>query len=368
MSTDTPSVREQGIQALREGDLDRAIDLLTRTLNTGGRDAEVQMLLGVAYSQKGLHTQARRALQTAVELQPESAAFQFNLGVALERAGDVAAAVAAFRETLRLNPEHAQARTHLQAISSQVPAAPGAAPPPAGSSAQTAPAGASGLGSSPPPRTAPTAGPPGTVQCAKCSQWSRPGLTCEWCNASLRAAGGGPSAPWLQPAGGSAAAAVPVWESGLSLAPDMGAGEAFGRRFVASLIDNVAINLVTFPIGLFIGIFFGVAAGMSGQRGAVSGATTLAQLLSGGVGLLIGIIYYGGMLSWRGQTLGKMALGLRVVGPDGQNPSFWRAVLRETIGKFISGVVFALGYLWMLWDERQQTWHDKIAGTEVVRA
>src|SRR5437016_925128 len=102
MATDTPSSREQGIQALREGDLDRAIDLLTRALTTGGRDAEVQMLLGVAYSQKGLHTQARRALQTAVELEPQSPTFQFNLGVALERAGDTAAAATAFRETLRL--------------------------------------------------------------------------------------------------------------------------------------------------------------------------------------------------------------------------------------------------------------------------
>jgi uncharacterized RDD family membrane protein YckC len=82
---------------------------------------------------------------------------------------------------------------------------------------------------------------------------------------------------------------------------------------------------------------------------------------------LVGLTYSAGMLTWRGQTLGKMAMGIRVVGPDGQNPSYWRAALRETIGKWISQLVVYLGFLWMLWDESQQTWHDKIAGTTVER-
>jgi uncharacterized RDD family membrane protein YckC len=34
----------------------------------------------------------------------------------------------------------------------------------------------------------------------------------------------------------------------------------------------------------------------------------------------------------------------------------------------ISAIVLCLGYLWMLWDGEQQTWHDKIAGTHVERA
>jgi len=59
---------------------------------------------------------------------------------------------------------------------------------------------------------------------------------------------------------------------------------------------------------------------------------------------------------------------VRVIGPDGSPPGFLRAVLRESIGKYISEFVFCLGYLWMLWDADQQTWHDKIAGTTVERA
>jgi uncharacterized RDD family membrane protein YckC len=69
-----------------------------------------------------------------------------------------------------------------------------------------------------------------------------------------------------------------------------------------------------------------------------------------------------------GQTVGKRALGIRVYdfrqgGPIG----YGRGLLRQ-IGKWISGLVILLGYLWMLWDKEKQTWHDKIAGTVVVPA
>ena len=38
----------------------------------------------------------------------------------------------------------------------------------------------------------------------------------------------------------------------------------------------------------------------------------------------------------------------------------------RSISKILSGVVFYLGFLWMLWDEKSQTWHDKLAETNVV--
>jgi uncharacterized RDD family membrane protein YckC len=68
----------------------------------------------------------------------------------------------------------------------------------------------------------------------------------------------------------------------------------------------------------------------------------------------------------RGQTLGKRALGIRVIdlavgGPIGYGRAFIRYV-----GRIPSFVVFGLGYLWMLWDREKQTWHDKFAGAVVV--
>ncbi len=74
------------------------------------------------------------------------------------------------------------------------------------------------------------------------------------------------------------------------------------------------------------------------------------------------------MLVKYGATLGKMALGIKVVKQDGSgNINVVEGFLREVVGKFLSSF-FLLGYLWMLWDVNKQTWHDKIAGTLVVKA
>lgn len=41
---------------------------------------------------------------------------------------------------------------------------------------------------------------------------------------------------------------------------------------------------------------------------------------------------------------------------------------REWIGKRISGMVFSLGYIWILMDREHQGWHDKLPATYVVEA
>ena len=37
-------------------------------------------------------------------------------------------------------------------------------------------------------------------------------------------------------------------------------------------------------------------------------------------------------------------------------------------GSMISSWIFYLGYLWMLWDSENQTWHDKMVSSVVIRA
>src|SRR6266542_250836 len=101
MDSPTPSLREQGIHALREGNLDQEVELLARAVMADGQDAEAQAFLGVAYGQKGQHAQARRALQTAISLPPAEPRYQFNLGVLLEQGGDASGAEHAYREALR---------------------------------------------------------------------------------------------------------------------------------------------------------------------------------------------------------------------------------------------------------------------------
>ena len=65
-------------------------------------------------------------------------------------------------------------------------------------------------------------------------------------------------------------------------------------------------------------------------------------------------------------TPGKLVLGLSIVDAEtGQTPRLGRLVLRY-LGYLLSTIPLGLGYFWMLWDDRRQTWHDKLGGTLVV--
>ena len=75
-----------------------------------------------------------------------------------------------------------------------------------------------------------------------------------------------------------------------------------------------------------------------------------------------------------GQTLGKQAMGIRVVlADDGEAIGFWRGMLRTVLAQQLLAAItlyaYALvDYLWPLPDRRNQALHDKIASTLVVRA
>lgn len=67
-----------------------------------------------------------------------------------------------------------------------------------------------------------------------------------------------------------------------------------------------------------------------------------------------------------GTTPGKKMLGMQVVNEDGSNAGFFTMLFREYIGKYVSGIFFMLGYLWILIDKHNQGWHDKLMSTYVV--
>ena len=65
-------------------------------------------------------------------------------------------------------------------------------------------------------------------------------------------------------------------------------------------------------------------------------------------------------------TFGKRALGLKITDMDGHRITFGQATGRH-FGKIISGLLIGIGYFMMLWDDKNQTLHDKIAGTLVLK-
>lgn len=78
------------------------------------------------------------------------------------------------------------------------------------------------------------------------------------------------------------------------------------------------------------------------------------------------IAYHVGFWAWKGTTIGGIVCRVRVVRPDGAPVGFTEALVRG-LSAIFSVAVAGLGWFWMLWDPERQTWHDKIAGTIVVR-
>lgn len=67
-----------------------------------------------------------------------------------------------------------------------------------------------------------------------------------------------------------------------------------------------------------------------------------------------------------GKTIGKMVMGIRIISEEGSSIGFWQSFVRW-IGYYISGSLFFLGFVWSIFDRNSQSWHDKIAGTYVVK-
>jgi len=124
----------------------------------------------------------------------------------------------------------------------------------------------------------------------------------------------------------------------------------FWTRFLAILIDAIGIGII------------------AGAISSLLGADTQSRQYQG-LSILLQAAYftYFWSAAGNGQTLGSRALKIRVVKTDGSYLDYVGAFLRY-IGFVISCVVVFLGIIWAAFDAQKQGWHDKIAGTYVVKA
>jgi uncharacterized RDD family membrane protein YckC len=139
----------------------------------------------------------------------------------------------------------------------------------------------------------------------------------------------------------------------------------FWLRFVAAIIDGVILFVIGMIIGGISGFLIGFVMGASGS--AMQNIQLTVEIVAQIIGIIIGWLYEALLTSSSKQaTLGKMALGIRVTGYDGQRISFARATGRH-FAKFISAIIFMIGYIMAAFTERKQALHDLLASTLVVR-
>jgi uncharacterized RDD family membrane protein YckC len=143
----------------------------------------------------------------------------------------------------------------------------------------------------------------------------------------------------------------------------------FWARFLAMFIDNlwVSIVLVLVLIAVFGQDFMAMV--MAGPDSSAEMVGAAAQGAAGGilVHLLLPAVLIVGFWIWKSATPGKMVISAKIVDAKTLGePSTGQLVVRY-IGYFISAFVFCLGFLWVAIDKRKQGWHDKIAGTLVIK-
>ncbi|MCX5236881.1 RDD family protein [Streptomyces prunicolor] len=123
----------------------------------------------------------------------------------------------------------------------------------------------------------------------------------------------------------------------------------WGQRFLGTLVDGLVFAV---PYALYI-------AGAASKNAALTGI--------GGI-LLLGLFIWQLIREGRtGQTVGKQALGIRLVREsDGQPLGVGMAFVRR-LAHFLDGISCYIGFLWPAWDAKRQTFADKICGTIVIR-
>ncbi len=150
-----------------------------------------------------------------------------------------------------------------------------------------------------------------------------------------------------------------VRESGLTSldrAPGATARPAgFARRLFAILLDGIILSIIADLVRFTY------------EFAARSDAGMLRFDAPMIISLCVGLIYFTLFTAEGGQTIGKRVFKIRVVLLNGKDISYGLALFR-TLGYVLSFFFGTfLGFIWAFWDRRRQTWHDKAAGTVVIR-
>lgn len=140
----------------------------------------------------------------------------------------------------------------------------------------------------------------------------------------------------------------------------------FWRRVLACVIDSILLAIVLYPLLMVFTDFSSINIAMDPESLSASShheGSFSALLIQVFLPILATVLFW----IYRAATPGKMAMGLKIVDArTGEKISTGQAIGRY-FAYFISALPFCLGYLWVAFDKRKQGWHDKLAGTVVIK-
>ena len=131
----------------------------------------------------------------------------------------------------------------------------------------------------------------------------------------------------------------------------------FWSRLGASIIDSIIIIVITLPTLYLIygGDYFNSEEFIQGFSDVI---------ISYVFPLVATILFW----IYKCATPGKIALSVKIVdAKTGNNPTVRQSTVRY-LGYYVSLIPLGLGFLWIAWDAKKQGWHDKMAGTVVIRS
>ena len=144
--------------------------------------------------------------------------------------------------------------------------------------------------------------------------------------------------------------------------PAAGLGKRLAAMFYDSLLCIALLIVVTFLYKLaLMGIHGEAQLRKLSDAGALDGDPLLSSLL-----FLSLFGFFAKFWTHSGQTLGMQVWGLRVQNSNGQAISLWQALLRFLMS-IVSWLSLGLGFLWLLWDKENRSWHDIYSDSRIVQ-
>jgi uncharacterized RDD family membrane protein YckC len=145
----------------------------------------------------------------------------------------------------------------------------------------------------------------------------------------------------------------------------------FWIRFVARLIDGVLLFIVSLIVSIPLTLVMGGAAiGIGGSRDPAAALAALPAILALAglralIQIAIGVTYEAYFVSTRGGTLGKLALGLKIIKADGSPVPLGLAAGRY-FAQILSSIILFIGYIMAGFDPEKRALHDRICDTRVI--